>query len=159
MGWDLAIVETGNGGDLTTVGNDIGIFLNDENEIYLRLFGGNVEGDTKLNRKLGEDDKGYWANSLLFGSDPNLWFNSLTERALDKNELSSQGRVNIENAVKKDLQGMDVTVNVSIVGPDRLKISIGNNVTEQITVFTYQQNGQLTGDFHPSDFSSQDFNT
>ena len=42
MGFDLAIIETLNGGDLQKVGNDIGVIYGNENQGYLGMFGGNI---------------------------------------------------------------------------------------------------------------------
>lgn len=158
MGWDVAILESGNGGDLVTVGNDVGIFYNDENEIYLRMFGGNVEADYKSRRDQGEQDLSYWGN-FLFGNDPRLWFNSFTERSFKENALSSQGRVNIETAVKKDLAGLDVNVTVQIIGLNRIKTIIKQTLpdgSERVKELIWTKNS-VTGDFNLNDFDSNDF--
>ena len=52
MGWDLAILESGNGGDVSMNGSDLAVYYLDENDIYLRMFGGNIEQDTKIRSKL-----------------------------------------------------------------------------------------------------------
>lgn len=157
MGWDLVFIETGDGGDLTMKGNDFGVFNNDENEIYMRMFGGNVEGDTKINRRNSDQDNGYWANKLLFGDDPTVWFNSLTERTLGNTELSSKGLVTIENAIKKDLSGLKVTVTVQITGIDRVRVMIKDQDNKLVMVFTFVQNSPALRDFDLSDFSPIDF--
>ena len=54
MGWDLAIVESGNGVDVSMNESDLAVYYLDENDIYLRMFGGNIEQDTKINRKIGD---------------------------------------------------------------------------------------------------------
>lgn len=158
MGWDVAIVESGNGGDMVKVGNDVGVFYNDENEIYLRMFGGNPEGDYKARREQGVEDLSYWGN-FLFGNDPRIWFNSFTERALKNNALSSQGRVNIETAIKKDLEGLNVDVTVEITGLNRIKVLLKwtlPNGSDKIKELVWSKNA-VTGDFDLNDFDSNDF--
>ena len=160
MGWDLAIVNTGNGGDFTMKGkSDLHVTLNDENEIFLRLFGGNIEQDTKSTRQAGDEDKSFWANNMLFG-DSKIQFNSLTERTLRETEVSSAGRQRIENAIKKDLDGLTVTVFVSIVGPDKWGVQIDHildNGAQRQVKFSHSKNSNA-GDFDLSDFSVIDFN-
>lgn len=159
MGWDVALLESGNGGDLTMNGNDIGVYYQNENEIYLRMFGGNVEADSKVNRKNGDRDQSYWGNKLLFNNDPNVSFNSLTERTLNTTPLTSQGRSIIENAIKKDLLGLNCLVLVEILSTDRIKITLKNKLpdgSEGIKKFDLVRN-PLTGDFDLNDFDSNDF--
>lgn len=159
MGWDLAILETGNGGDVTMNGNDLAVFEQDENEIYLRMFGGNIEADTKVNRLPGEKDNSFWGNKLLFNNDPTISFNSLTERALNNTPLTSAGRALIENAIKKDLSGLNTTVSVQIVSTDRINVTVKNilpNGSEKIKKFSFVRNPE-TGDFDLNDFSNLDF--
>lgn len=158
MGYDIAIVETGNGGDFTMQGNDLEVCLNDENEIYLRMFGGNVEQDTKNARTANENDFSYWGNLLLFGNDQQISFNSITERTLNTTSLTSQGRSVIENAIKKDLQGLNVDVSVSIIDTDKVEVTIYNKLLKGqiIKKITFTKN-PLTGDFDLGDFSSDDF--
>lgn len=158
-GWDIALLETGDGGDITLNGNDIGIFYADENDIYLALFGGNIEADTKSSRLQGEMDESYWANQLLIGKNPDIQFNSLTERTLNTTPLTSQGRITIENAIKKDLQLLNATVEVQIVSVDRINVSIRNilpNGSKPVRSFAFVRN-TVSGDFDLRDFSSSDF--
>lgn len=157
--WDFAILESGNGGDITMNGNDIGVYLQGENDMYLRMFGGNIESDTKLNRIPGTQDYSFWGNKLLFNNDPNISFNSSTERALNNTPLTSQGRQIIENAIKKDLSGIDATVSVQIVSTDKIYITLKNklpNGAERIKKYSLVKN-PLTGDFDLNDFDNSDF--
>lgn len=159
MGWDLAILESGNGGDFTMNGNDFAVFEQDENEIYLRLFGGNIEADTKANRLPGEKDNSFWGNRLFFNNDPAISFNSLTERTLNSTPLTSAGRAIIENAIKKDLFGLNATVSVQIVSTDRINITLKEilpNGSQKIKTYSMVKNPE-TGDFDFNDFSNLDF--
>jgi len=117
MNTDLLFVEFGSGGDLVLQGNDLALTTGVENMPYLAMFAGNV----------------WWANPLL-PTDGSVQFTSLTYNALLTNPLSSQGRINIENAIKADLNfmrdvepGTTITVVVAIVSAERLDIDIQLN--------------------------------
>lgn len=125
---DLNVLETGNGGDILLQGRDLSVIYGWQNMPYFALFGGNVEQSTPSLVLPEEQRKDYWGNSLFHANEPELQFNSLTERILMNVELSSSGRLQIEQAVKKDLEFMQafaiVEVEVSITGVDRIQILI-----------------------------------
>lgn len=158
--WDIAIVESGGYGDFTLNGNDLAVFKGLENAIYLAMFGGNLEADTKPQRQKGVQAFDYWGNTLLFSQLPKAQFNSLTERTLNNTELTSQGRVTIENAIKNDLSFLpNLNVSVSIVSTDRINVSVRTilpNGTEAVGSFAFVYN-PLTGDFDLTDFDFADF--
>lgn len=155
MGWDLALVETGDGGDVTMNGNDLAVFLNDENEIYLRMFGGNIEADSKSSRVAGEQDFSYWANGLLLGNDDAISFNSTTERTLNNVPLTSQGRLAIESAIRKDLRSLNFTISVQIISDDRIRVNL-RHIDGKTKHFSLVRN-QRIGDFDLNDFNPFDF--
>jgi hypothetical protein len=154
--WDLALLETGNGGDLTIHGNDLAVVENDENEIYLRLFGGNIEADSKKTRLSGEQDFSYWANGVLFDNDPLISFNSLTERTLNNTPLTSAGRVLIQSAIAKDLEGLNVDVLVKILTDDRMNVVLTHRVKKTQAIFDLVRNPR-NGDWDLTDFNPLDF--
>ena len=124
---DIKIYETGNGGDINVLGNDLESVYSFENMPYLAMFGGNVEQSTN---QVGEDDEqqfDYWGNSFLI--DAASQFNSLTERGLITTPITSEGRILIENLVRADLEFMRefavVTVTVRVLSDDKLNIDIG----------------------------------
>jgi hypothetical protein len=124
---DIKIYETGNGGDINVLGNDLESVYSFENMPYLAMFGGNVEQSTN---QVGEDDEqrfDYWGNSFLI--DAASQFNSLTERGLITTPITSEGRILIENLVRADLEFMRdfavVTVTVRVISDDKLNIDIG----------------------------------
>lgn len=155
--FDLAIGEAdGNGGDIRLVGNDIALVFGTENQIYLALFGGNVEQSTPA-LSTNEQTFDYWGNSLLFASDNQ--FNSSTERALNTTALNSSGRIKIENAVKSDLTflqrlGAEVSVNVTIPSVNTVQIEIRTEFqgVGRLTVINFGRR------FTDGDFSILDFN-
>ncbi|KKM20617.1 hypothetical protein LCGC14_1643660 [marine sediment metagenome] len=124
---DLEVIESGNGGDLVQKGNDLSQIFGFQNMPYLALFGGNVEASTPVERIPSEQAFDWWGNFLL-SNKPEVQFNSLTERTLNNVAVNSSGRLEIENAVKKDLEFMstfaEVSVDVSIVSTDRVRILI-----------------------------------
>ncbi len=126
---DIKIYETGNGGDINVLGNDLESVYSFENMPYLGMFGGNVEQSTQ---QVGENDEqrfDFWGNSFLpdFGSQ----FNSLTERGLINIPITSEGRILIENAVKADLRFMEdfavINIVVRVISDDQLNIDVSIN--------------------------------
>ena len=134
---DLQINETGNGGDLVFNTNDISLTSEVYNQPYLAHFGGNKEALT-LDYVQGEERKDYWANTLLLQDKER--FDSEFEKMLNNTELSSSGRLKLEQSASNDLTFLDgfsdKTSNVSITGSDRILLSEtlteGNNKS-----FTY----------------------
>ena len=125
---DLKVIETGNGGDLIYEGKDLTVIEGFGNMPYLAMFGGNIEQDTPSVRLAEEQAFDWWGNSLLMNNDKSIQFNSLTERTLQNTALNSAGRLQIIQAVQKDLEFMkpfaQVNVDVSIISNDRVMISI-----------------------------------
>jgi len=135
---DIGLYETLNGGDMSIQNNDIWATMALWNQIYIGLFGGNVEESTNDATGKGEQRKDYWGNQFL-EAEPDEFLNSQTERILNTTSLNSAGRIRIEQTVKNDLAFLSklgaVTVAVSIVGIDRILIEIGitepNELTDQ----------------------------
>lgn len=134
---DLRLVETGNGGDLFLKGKDLNLIFGFENMIYLAMFGGNVAEDTPQNRPEGQEAFDFWGNRLFAQNDSNIQFNSQTERMLGKVAISSSGRIQIEEAIKKDLEFMApfAKVTVAVTLPEKKEnrtdtIKIGITVVE-----------------------------
>lgn len=168
---DLALFEEGNGGELIKQGNDLTLIGGWQNMVYLGLFGGNVGAITKK-RLPNEQDGSWWGNNLFYPNLPYLQFNSYTEAALKDNSLSSAGRINIQQAVIKDLEFMrdfaNISVEVSIIGLNHVKITIfvkqPNNLDGKVPdqyrsfVFIWDSTKQLLmGDFDPNDFNDDFF--
>ena len=120
---DLLIYETGNGGDLALLGEDISTTSNITNLVYLALFGGNVEENTTEETILQLTREDWWGNELF-----NLDFNSNTERTLQNVTLNSAGIRKIEDAVKKDLLFLNeigtTEVNVSLISHTKVRIFV-----------------------------------
>lgn len=109
---DLRMLDTGNGGDLIRLGEDLATTSGLETAVYLSLFGG----------------ADWWANALT--DDRQERYQSRTEQTLREVALNSAGRIRIEQAVLEDLAwcndipGSKPAVAVAIAGPDRATITI-----------------------------------
>jgi hypothetical protein len=159
MIFDVALIETNNGGDVNIKGNDLAVISSVENMIYLALFGGNVEESTKP-RQVNLESFDWWGNTLLMSGTPSQQFNSETERTLrDRGALTSKGRTIIESAVKEDLKffaelGIKIRVEVSIVSDDYIKIEIWavqKKNDERVVTIDYKKT--TDGDFFLMDFN------
>ena len=125
---DIGLYETHNGGDMSIQNDDIWTTMSLWNQIYIGLFGGNVKESTTDNSGQGEQRNDWWGNQFLT-ANPDEYNNSETEKTLNITALNSAGRIKIEQAVKNDLQFLSklgkVTVEVSIIGIDKVLIEIG----------------------------------
>lgn len=167
---DIAIVETGNGGELRLSGNDLSVQNGWGNMIYLAMFGGNIEGSTGEFAPT-EIRNDFWGNDVLFPNDLSVQLNSETERTLKSVALGSDGRLKIQQAVQRDLRFMqdfaDVTVEVTLQGVDKVNITI--RVRElpktrgttpdafRAFIFIWDSTLQQLGDFRIQDFNDDFF--
>jgi len=158
--FDIALFENNNGGDVLVKGNDLVKYYENEGQVYLALFGGNVEEDTPSVQVPGKLREYFWGNYFLSTENQ---FNSKTERALKNTELSSQGRARIQSAVEYDLNFLkkyaDITVEVSIIGQNKITIKIFTawfTGKKTLTTLTYSFIAG-DGDFSLLDFAITDF--
>lgn len=125
---DVEIYESSNGGDIVKNAKDLSVIYGFENFVYLALFGGNIDASTPTTRLPTEQAFDFWGNNLLLQGNAAAQFNSETERALSEFPLTSNGRIQIETAIKKDLEFMkafaEVKVVTQIVATDKLLIGI-----------------------------------
>lgn len=112
---DIHLYESGSGGELNIVNNDIQLVETLFQQVYLCLFGGNVEASTKGNELSGEVRNDWWGNSLLFSEQPQKQFNSETERVINETVLNSSGRIKIQRAVESDLSFFGNTAKSEVV--------------------------------------------
>lgn len=163
MGLDLAIIEEGNGGDLTMGASDLLVVFSIENQCYLAWFGGNKKQTTIVGRNAAQTFD-WWGNELLMRGLPGQQFNSLTEATLDKVAVTSEGRVQLESAMKKDVLflsedfGAEVTINVTIESDDRFRAKIKvilPSEEEKIIIVNFRKSA--IGDFWVVDFNDDFF--
>lgn len=134
---DILLFESGNGGQISIVKDDL--VLNEVlyNQFYLALFGGNYEASTTGKELPAQGRKDYWANSLFFADDTFLQYNSLTERVLDNVALNSAGRIEIERAVNEDLSYLKrvfnytVSVNIETLNKIVIKVNFSEKTSQE----------------------------
>ncbi len=125
---DILLAETGDGGDFAILNNDLLLGESLYQQIYLALFGGNIEASTKASYLESEERFDYWGNSLVWNEVKTKQFNSETERTLQNVALNSSGRLKIIQSVNKDLEYLkdivNLTVDASILSVNKLRIII-----------------------------------
>jgi hypothetical protein len=124
---DAYLINTGDGGDLVLLGNDIKLIGGIENMVYIGLFGGNP-GFSTIGPKVDEQIFDFWGNYLLHPEESRVWNNSTLEFLLENTALTSSGRIKLEQAVLSDLSFMNdfatITADVQLVGVDKVRISV-----------------------------------
>ena len=125
---DIHLYEDGTGSNILVSNNDILLSETLYQTIYIALFGGNKEAVTTGEELENQERKDYWANSLIYGDNPDKQFNSVTERTLSEVTLNSSGRLTIIRAVESDLDFLKKTakfnVKVVILSVNSVKIQI-----------------------------------
>lgn len=125
---DMQLHETGSGGDLAILNNDLLMGESLYQQIYLALFGGNVEQSTKASYLESEDRFDYWGNTLIWNDVKTKQFNSETERTIRNTALNSAGRLSILQAVNSDLNYLKGVINfsvqVQVLGVSRIQITV-----------------------------------
>lgn len=125
---DIQLFESGSGGDFAIVNNDLLMGESLYQQIFLALFGGNVEGSTKSSYLETEDRFDYWGNSLVWNEVKTKQFNSETERTIRNTALNSSGRMSILRAVNDDLAYLkgivDFKVEIELLNSSRIKITV-----------------------------------
>ena len=84
---DIHLFETGSGGDFAIVNEDLLMGESLYQQIYLALFGGNIEASTKQSYLESEERFDYWGNSLIWNTTKTKQFNSETERIIQNTTL------------------------------------------------------------------------
>lgn len=152
---DLLIIETKNGGDLVFKGNDFVTTQTFSNQPYFGIYGGNPKQNTTGSREDNEPQFDWWANSLIWENDPQVWINSRLENLLNNIALTSSTRLLIQRTVESDLEFMtefaNLEINVTFPDVDKIKIEIKmfqpDTLTETVFVFLWDSaKGELTQD-------------
>lgn len=112
---DIGLHETGSGGDFSLLNDDLLVSESLYQQIYLALFGGNVEASTKTTYLPTEQRYDYWANSLIWSDAKTRQFNSETERTIKSVALNSSGRVAINAAIERDLEYLKDVISFTVV--------------------------------------------
>lgn len=121
---DFVLYETFSGGSKFFYNQDKDIQVTKSlfTYVYILVLGGNVEAITKGSEQPREKRYDFWGNSAFYQNNPEKWFNSEFEKAINETELSSVGRIRLEDALKTDLKRLEiygeVTATVKIVAAD-----------------------------------------
>ncbi|APZ82886.1 hypothetical protein [Flavobacterium phage FL-1] len=111
---DILLFEAGGGGDLAIINNDLSMGESLYQQIYLSLFGGNVEESTKQFYLDNEERFDYWGNTLIWNDVKTKQFNSETERTIKSTVLNSSGRIRVIQAAENDLAYLQPVANISV---------------------------------------------
>lgn len=133
---DINLKENGNGGEISILSNDLLLGNALYTQVYLALFGGNIEANTTDNYVTNEDRFDYWGNELFFKDKPEFQFNSNTERVLKSVALNTAGRYEIMEAVKLDLDYLRKVVNLKI----EVLLPSVNNVVIKVVFLSKEAN-------------------
>jgi hypothetical protein len=130
---DIHLFETGSGGDFAIVNEDLLMGESLYQQIYLALFGGNIEASTNQSYLESEERFDYWGNTLIWNTTKTKQFNSETERIIKNTTLNSSGRLTILQAARNDLEYLKGIVNlaVDVAIENTNKIIITVNFTEK----------------------------
>lgn len=130
---DLLLYETNNGGDLSVQENDLATTNALWTQIYIAMFGGNLEARTGDN--VNGDNVDFWGN--FFIQDKDEQFNSVTEKTINETAITSSGLLIIQQAVETDLSFLNklgtVTVEVSSPKIDTLEIIVKIQEPDNVT--------------------------
>ena len=125
MAADLMIYETGSGGDLSLKNNDIETIEGLTNQVYLALFGGNVEQSTDEDLSELDERLDWWGNEYL---STEFQFNSIFEKTLMEVALNSEGVNTLVNAAKQDLKYLeeyaDIEINGAVTQINRFELTV-----------------------------------
>ena len=133
---DLTIHESLNGGDLVIESNDLQLTDELTNQVYLALFGGNVEQSTdEVNLDIANERFDFWGNELFHQDEPDFQFNSAFERTLNRVALNTQGLQELEQVAEQDLSFLSefgtVTVSISVISHNRIRIDVEIDLKER----------------------------
>jgi hypothetical protein len=128
---DILLYESGDGGEMAVLNNDLELSETLYQQVYLALFGGQLEANTRTDYLPSEERFDWWGNSLFFAETPNIQFNSNTERVLDSVALNSSGRLAIIQAVNDDIsyltELLNYTIDVEIFDTNKVRIIVRFN--------------------------------
>ncbi len=142
---DILLFENGDGGEMAIISNDLVLSEQLYQQVYLALFGGNIEANTKNDVLVSEQRFDWWGNALFFDETTNRQFNSNTERMLLNVALNSSGRLKIIQAVTDDLKYLsdllDSNVDVQFFDTNKIRIIVvfkpKGNQEDKVLQFVY----------------------
>lgn len=137
---DILLFQTNDGGEITVENGLIEMSGGLATAAYLSLFGGNKKDDGRT-----ENPFNWWGNRGE--TDPAKHIRSETQNLLQGLALSSAALLQIEDAVKRDLQWMinegaasSISVEATIPGLNKLLISVSIEAVGEESNFRYVAN-------------------
>lgn len=125
---DILLYESGDGGEMSIQSNDLALAETLYMQVYLAMFGGNVEENTKTSYLVNEDRFDWWGNTLFFADVKSKQFNSNTERTLKNVSLNSSGRLEIIRSMNEDLSYLsdvlDYNVDVELLNVNKIRLIV-----------------------------------
>ena len=142
---DILLYESGDGGEMSVMSDDLVLSETLYQQVYLALFGGNIEANTSNNTLITEERKDWWGNELIYKETPSKQFNSNTERTINNIALNSSGRLEVIRAVESDLQYLttllNYSVDVELININRMRIIVNftpkDNLQDRVLVLVY----------------------
>lgn len=120
--------------------------------VYVLMLGGNVEASTTGAEELREKRSDFWGNYAFYPNTPEKWINSKFERMINTTELTTVGRLKLEQALNDDLKRLKVYGNleatVTIESNNRIRADIE---LEDVGVFTLTWQANLNETILTSD--------
>ncbi|MNX74446.1 hypothetical protein D3C86_1058860 [compost metagenome] len=125
---DILLYESGDGGEMSIQSNDLALAETLYMQVYLAMFGGNVEENTKTSYLNTEERFDWWGNTLFFDDVKSKQFNSNMERTLKNVSLNSSGRLEILRAMNEDLtyltDVLDYEIDVELPDVNKIRLIV-----------------------------------
>lgn len=122
---DIMIYESGDGGEINLINDDIDTIKGLTNQVYLALFGGNVEESTSENSNIGQQRLDWPGNEYM---ETENQFNSSFERKLNEINLTSAGISILLDTAKKDIDFLndyaDIEIEGNIIGLGKFQLDV-----------------------------------
>jgi hypothetical protein len=127
---NYSIYDDGNGGEIYIKESSIEYSKALYVAVYLRMFGGNVEGVTNRDNKTKEERLDWWGNDIK--GDGKSWVNSKSEKLLKSFTITQSNILLLEDAIKKDLDDLKKygEIKVEIIHSKINQISIKINIIQ-----------------------------
>ena len=125
----MLLIPTNDGGNYDISNNDIALDDSLYSEIFISLFGGNIEASTQREIDTNENSADWWGNVYSINAPVNQ-FNSDFERALINLPMASGNLRKFEQFAQSDLQWMidkkiakSIVATATIIAIGQLKIA------------------------------------
>lgn len=122
---DLTIYESGEGGEMALVNDDIATISGLTNQVYLALFGGNIEQSTSEELDALSIREDWFGNEIL---ETEFQFNSLFEKTIRTVAINTNGLSILKDAADSDLEYLrtyaEIITTISIIGLNKVQLIV-----------------------------------